>query len=133
MDLPEDLSTKETHHLFPSGEWEGFYTYEFGEDAGRHTMSFTLIFSQGKVHGFGGDDVGSFKWGGYYDTGQMTCKMIKFYITHRVVYDGNVDENGIWGTWMIENYLKGGFHIWPKSYKASKKMEAKASIPEKLF
>ncbi len=41
--------------------------------------------------------------------------MTKFYATHTVFYDGQVDENGIWGTWTIGGYFSGGFHIWPKA------------------
>jgi hypothetical protein len=34
----------EKHPLFPSGEWEGFYTHAFGPHARRHMMSFALTF-----------------------------------------------------------------------------------------
>ncbi len=55
-----DLS--ETHPLFPSGDWEGFYTYAFGPGADRHSMAFHLDFQNNQVSGAGGDDVGPFRW-----------------------------------------------------------------------
>jgi hypothetical protein len=112
-------SSTETHHLFPSGEWEGFYTYRYGPSASRHPMSFFLNFSKHIVTGSGADSVGTFSWNGRYDTAQLTCKMTKSYHgAHTVDYDGNVDENGIWGTWDIRGF-KGGFHIWPKKQNES--------------
>ena len=101
------------HPLFPSGEWEGFYVYGQGLGNGQHKMFSFLEFRNGGVEGDGYDDVAAFIWSGVYDTELMTCKMTKRYTTHTVFYDGRVDENGIWGTWIIQRY-KGGFHIWPK-------------------
>lgn len=120
----------ETHPLFPSGEWEGFYTYEYGPNAQRHLMSFTLRFQANVVTGSGSDDVATFRWEGTYDTAQLCCKMTKRYLSHTVFYDGNVDENGIWGTWNIRNFMKGGFHIWPKATAENFAEEEKESIPD---
>jgi hypothetical protein len=106
--------SSETNALFPSGDWEGFYLYSFGQHCSRHMMYFSLEFQNDEVHGTGGDDIGAFQWAGHYDTDKMECHMIKHYATHRVIYDGKVDENGIWGTWTIPPFGKGGFHIWPK-------------------
>ena len=78
-------------------------------------MHCILTFSQGKLNGEGGDDVGPFRWRGQYDKEQMYCRMIKFYPFHDVFYEGHVDENGIWGTWRLSG-MAGGFHIWPKGY-----------------
>src|SRR3712207_935771 len=100
----------ETHSLFPSGEWEGFYTYEFGSHARRHTMSFTLTFKNGTVSGSGIDDIHYFIWQGSYDTEQLRCWLHKRYPSHAVFYDGRVDQNGIWGTWEI-SAERGGFHL----------------------
>ena len=105
----------ETHPLFPSGPWEGFYTYHMGPDAHRHHMHFTLSFDAGIVTGGGGDDVGGFSWRGHYDKAALTCDMVKHYATHTVLYQGQVDENGIWGVWRIGDNFSGGFHIWPKA------------------
>lgn len=103
----------EQHPLFPSGEWAGFYTYEYGPGATQFPMSFYLNFSNGQVNGAGTDTVGAFTWRGHYDKEAMRCHMTKHYATHTVFYDGHVDENGIWGTWTISPRWKGGFHIWP--------------------
>ena len=123
----------ETHNLFPSGEWEGFYTYAKGPDATRHKMSFVLHFQNNIVTGHGNDDVAPFTWRGYYDKENLQCQMTKYYDTHTVFYDGNVDENGIWGMWTIQDYLRGGFHIWPKKDSADEiEEEVVAEEEEKL-
>lgn len=103
----------ETHPLFPSGEWEGFYVY--GANQGQHRMDIVLNFQNNIVEGAGIDDVGAFSWSGQYDTETFRCQMIKTYAGHTVEYDGRVDENGIWGNWRILPWMKGGFHIWPKN------------------
>lgn len=121
--------TDETHALFPSGEWEGFYTYTYGPGADRHPMYFVLQFRDGVVSGGGGDDVGPFHWRGTYDKVNLRCQMTKYYATHTVFYDGHVDENGIWGTWNIRGYFSGGFHIWPKN-KEENESEAEVEAVE---
>ena len=55
---------QEIHPLFPSGEWEGFYTYEMRPKADRHEMHSMLDFKNNMVKGSGGDDVGRFSWKG---------------------------------------------------------------------
>ncbi len=122
----------ETHPLFPSGEWEGFYTYAFGPDAHRHSMSFALTFKNGRVSGNGIDDLSRFTWHGSYDTEQLRCWMQKHYPTHTVFYDGYVDEKGIWGTWEIPPFDRGGFHIWPKGVSEALTLEDKETIPESV-
>jgi hypothetical protein len=122
----------ETNPLFPSGEWEGFYTYAFGPDAYRHTMSFALTFKNKTVSGSGMDDVDRFIWHGTYDTERLRCWMQKRYPSHTVIYDGYVDESGIWGTWEIPPYYRGGFHIWPKGLSENLTIEDKETIPETL-
>ena len=118
----------ETHPLFPSGEWEGFYTMSEGPSAQQHMMHFTLFFENNVVNGGGSDDIGSFVWKGNYDTEGLWCKMTKHYVTHTVAYDGNVDENGIWGNWTIRVQLSGGFHIWPKKKEESIQEEEVESL-----
>lgn len=108
--------------MFPSGEWEGFYTYS-GQEWHRDKMSLHLYFQEGVVKGVGSDPVGEFTYNGTYSTLNMSCQMTKHYITHRVLYEGHVDENGIWGTWTISKYATGGFHIWPKAASGEKKVE----------
>lgn len=109
----DNTLSKETHPLFPSGEWTGFYKYKGGFDNKRHVMSFVLNFQSSLVTGSGGDDVGPFNWEGQYDVKALKCKMVKYYFSHVVHYDGHADENGIWGTWKISDYCTGEFHIWP--------------------
>lgn len=113
MESDKNKDTTETHPLFPSGEWEGFYTYSWSQH--RHMMDFTLNFQNNQVNGSGSDDIGGFRWLGTYDTVELRCPMTKhYYARHKVIYDGYVDENGIWGTWTIADFGKGGFHLWPK-------------------
>ena len=114
MNPSNDRTQSETHPAFPSGEWEGFYTYSLGPDSEKHRMSFILNFDDGTISGGGSDDVGSFFWNGQYDVQKMTCVLVKSYLTHPVLYEGRVDENGIWGTWKIREHFTGGFHFWPK-------------------
>lgn len=119
----------ETHHLFPSGEWEGFYTYQIFSQNYRGLMSFYLLFQKQTVEGEGIDSVGRFAWKGTYDTKEMTCQMTKYYYgKHKVFYDGQVDENGIWGTWKITDNWKGGFHIWPKGQGQEAIEEVKEAV-----
>lgn len=127
-----DSKNPESHPLFPSGEWEGFYTYGMGPGTSQHRMAFFLDFKDGVVSGSGGDDVGAFNWRGSYDTKQLICQMTKRYATHAVHYDGKVDENGIWGTWIIGDYFKGGFHIWPKQNEQNEEAEQVAEEPEAI-
>jgi hypothetical protein len=117
----------EMHPLFPSGDWEGFYTYFM--DREKHTMHFMLNFNNAMVSGAGGDDVGSFSWKGSYNKAQLDCVLIKFYSTHQVYYKGQVDENGIWGTWKLD-YMSGGFHIWPKASAQNQEAAALEIIEE---
>ena len=103
----------EKHPLYPSGEWEGFFTYD--GFAGKDKMDFYLEFSEGKIKGYGDDSVGRFKWDGIYNKQDGNCSLVKFYIgNHNVYYSGYVDENGIWGQWFIPPFTNGEFHIWPK-------------------
>ncbi len=117
------LNNNESHPLFPSGEWEGFYTYEFGPGAQRHWMSFVLRFQDGSITGEGTDDIAFFMWQGSYDTVSLNSIMTKSYPSHKVDYKGNVDENGIWGTWRIR-FSHGGFHIWPKKQNQENEVES---------
>ena len=131
LETDKNITTYETHPLFPSGEWEGFYTYAFGPDADRHKMSFQLDFKKNLISGSGSDDIGGFSFKGTYDTKIMKCSMSKHYAAHTVLYEGSVDENGIWGTWTLE-WGRGGFHIWPKPGAEKKVDEIEFSLPEKI-
>lgn len=129
MGKVESNQPSEMHPLFPSGEWEGFYTYVMGPDADKHRMQCMLTFKNGTVAGGGSDDIGSFTWKGSYDTEQLLCTMTKQYRTHSVFYQGQVDENGIWGTWKVQR-SNGGFHIWPKANAQHEAMQAEEVLEE---
>jgi hypothetical protein len=112
--MAKKSSKTEMHPLFPSGDWEGFYNYTYDRASSKSKMEFSLNFKKGKISGNGSDDVGSFSWSGTYDINGLTAQITKqYHDRHSVVYHGNVDENGIWGHWLMYGY-KGGFHIWPK-------------------
>lgn len=123
----------ESHKFLPSGHWEGFYCYN--KSPNQHKMKVNLYFSKNKVSGSGIDDINSFKWAGKYNLKDYQITMTKIYPTHSILYNGNIDENGIWGIWnndeaiskislnreiisafkkAFEDQITGGFHIWPK-------------------
>lgn len=113
--------------LFPSGPWTGFYNYTGPED--RHRMDLHLTFARGGIAGEGTDDIGPFRIRGKYDAPARECHWTKTYIgAHDVSYRGFRDTHGIWGTWEIGRWSKGGFHIWPlaqgEGSTAAKKAEA---------
>ncbi|MEL6986511.1 MAG: hypothetical protein AAGK97_01675 [Bacteroidota bacterium] len=134
--------THETHPHFPSGEWEGFYVYK--DSSQRHHKQLELEFTNGRIHAEGVDDVGAFTFRGKYNAEIGKCYFVKYYSTHVVHYEGDVDENGIWGKWFFTQqdlgipkelfkalsqipsaHVNGGFHIWPKgkSFSAQEHME----------
>lgn len=107
----------EQHPNLPSGEWEGLYKYPIPLQGilEEGKMSFVIDFCEGSIIGFGSDQVGGYTWKGRYDTDKMQCWITKSYTTHDIEYEGNIDENGIWGFWLTGNdRFKGTFHIWPK-------------------
>jgi hypothetical protein len=114
MSSDKNKDLLETHPLFPSGDWEGFYTYTGWAAGYQEKMAVFLNFKDNVVEGGGSDPVGAFTWRGTYDKVEMRCTMTKYYASHQVHYEGRVDENGIWGQWSISDHWKGGFHIWPK-------------------
>ena len=115
----------EIHPLLPSGDWEGFFTYQqWSHHKGQ--MQCQLIFREGRIGGSGTDEVGYFTWQGHYELDRFTCAMEKTYpASHSVHYSGRIDENGIWGTWSMGADWTGGFHIWPKK-QAAAQTQAKA-------
>lgn len=99
--------------LFPSGPWTGFYNYTGPED--RHRMDLHLTFTNGQIAGNGTDDIAPFQIKGRYDSSTRECWWTKAYPgSHDVIYHGFRESVGIWGTWEILPFTKGGFHIWPK-------------------
>jgi len=134
MSLLNQNQEEESNPLLPSGDWDGFFCYNHTPK--QYKMVIELAFGNNLISGSGIDDVAPFTWLGKYNLENYKIKMTKSYPTHKVYYMGNVDENGIWGTWKItlDNYnipddlkdildvaLKkehnGGFHIWPKKQK----------------
>lgn len=118
----------EQHPNLPSGEWEGLYKYPaliqgmFEEGK----MSFIMDFCDGGIIGFGSDQIGGYTWRGSYDIKRLTCNMTKSYTTHDIVYEGNIDENGIWGFWLTgHDRFKGTFHVWPKGREVEEVAEEK--------
>jgi hypothetical protein len=112
---------------FPSGLWTGFYNYVPGD---RHSMQLRLEFSAGAMHGDGVDDIGSFAIRGRYDTSSLECSWTKTYPgSHDVSYRGFREGKGIWGTWEIGLFARGGFHIWPKETGESERETATQNEP----
>ncbi len=100
--------------LFPSGPWTGFYNY--GAGSPRHRMDMTLTFANARMDGDGRDDVGIFLIKGRYDGASGECHWTKTYVgAHDVFYHGFREGKGIWGTWEIRTWSRGGFHIWPRA------------------
>jgi hypothetical protein len=136
----------ETHHFLPSGEWEGFYCYS--NSPSQHKMSIELKFANSVISGSGVDDVNSFRWNGTYDLEHFKIKMVKKYATHIINYQGDIDENGIWGVWDnpedISGFAEfggtflekakvlthGGFHIWPKASSSESKEAIREEVKE---
>jgi len=123
-------SESETHPLYPSGDWQGFYIYAQGPNAQQHAMHSLLRFHNQQITGTGFDDVGAFSWSGSYNLNTHTVSLVKSYATHQVSYQGYADEQGIWGNWTLSR-IKGGFHIWPKRSEANhakKEVEAVSEL-----
>ncbi len=111
--------------LFPSGPWTGFYNYSPKD---KHRMDMDLTFASGKMSGDGNDDIGRFMLHGQYDAKSLECSWTKTYVgSHDVFYRGFREGKGIWGTWEISLFARGGFHIWPKRMGEG---EAKAESSE---
>lgn len=78
-------------------------------------MDLHLYFASGQMTGDGNDDIGRFCIRGRYDAMSRECHWTKSYIgAHDVFYRGFREGKGIWGTWGINVFAHGGFHIWPK-------------------
>ena len=129
--MTPDIAKIGQHPLFPSWPWEGFYVYQMVGGGRKHKMDFQLDFMGGQVRGSGSDDIGGFGWSGSYNTERLCCEITKQYFSsHSVWYQGKVDENGIWGIWLIPPFARGGFHIWPKGLDSEE--EAAEAVPENM-
>lgn len=77
-------------------------------------MHLYLSFAQGAIRGEGTDYVGPWTIEGRYDAASGDCQWIKQYLgKHQVAYSGTSASTGIEGTWSIQGWLRGRFHIWP--------------------
>lgn len=116
---------------FPSGPWVGFYTYG-KEDSRKHLMDLILEFRNGVMSGEGADGIGMFIIAGKYDPENGECLWTKRYVgRHSVEYTGFREARGIWGTWEINAWAKGGFHIWPIGHETSPLVNHEAVEQEK--
>jgi len=133
----------ETHPFFPSGEWTGFYTV--GKGSQQHSKAIDLAFGKKRLRGTGTDDIAPFEILGNYNLQDFKVKFTKHYKTHKIAYEGQADENGIWGTWSniikdipgfsrdeilafsvsLDQPLQGGFHIWPKGKATTNTVQEK--------
>jgi len=77
-------------------------------------MDLDLSFANGNMTGSGSDNIGPFSITGRYDPANQECYWTKSYLdAHDVFYRGFREGKGIWGTWEIGIFGRGGFHIWP--------------------
>lgn len=91
-------------------------------------MDLNLEFASGFLSGNGTDDIGPFLIRGRYDAVAGECYWQKHYLgAHSVFYRGFREGKGIWGTWEINAWNHGGFHIWPEG---SGNTEAEANEAE---
>jgi hypothetical protein len=93
-----------------SGDWIGYYNY--GSQQTRHHMELNLQFQGSVISGGGMDDVGRFSISGCILG--LDVSWTKSYQSHSVEYQGSLDNNRIWGTWIIV-FEHGGFLIWPRN------------------
>ncbi len=78
-------------------------------------MELQLTFANGSLNGDGSDDIGPFLIKGRYDSTNLESHWTKSYLgKHDVFYRGFREGKGIWGTWEIKTYSRGGFHIRPR-------------------
>ncbi len=96
---------------FPSGPWTGFYL-QFGR---RYAQDLVLSFAKGVLSGSGHDSLGGFTIRGRYDVASKEVTWHKRYAgQYDVYYRGFREIKGIWGTWELGSFDRGGFHIWPE-------------------
>jgi hypothetical protein len=96
-------------------------------------MELQLTFASGSVIGDGADDIGPFLIKGRYDSVNAECSWTKSYLgKHDVFYRGFREGKGIWGTWEINLFAHGGFHIWPRQAGEGEQRSESASQSEPL-
>ena len=98
----------------PSGVWAGFYLEP--HHLRRGWMHLYINFGDLQIEGEGTDYVGPWSLSGTYDLPGETCDWTKQYIgKHQVHYQGKITKDGILGTWNIQTWHQGRFHIWPQA------------------
>ncbi len=129
---PQTSIPLETDDRFPSGNWVGFFTQDYGPGGKRHDMELILTFRAGKMTGEGQDWVGEFQITGRYDVNDGKCQFHKRYVSkHDVAYLGYNEGKGIYGKWEIPPSWHGGFHIWPEAMgdPTQSRLEASQEVP----
>lgn len=107
------MADQETDPGFPSGPWNGFYTYR-GHPDGLHRMGLGLAFVRGHLRGHGSDDIGPFHVAGGYELDSRRCWWVKTYPgSHEVYYRGVQHGRVISGDWALPPADAGTFRIWP--------------------
>ena len=92
-------------------------------------MDLHLDFVNGRMTGDGTDNIGLFLIKGSYQTASRECEWTKTYPgSHLVFYRGYREGNGIWGTWEIPPFGRGGFHIWPRRAIDGEQVEQKTEV-----
>src|SRR5690349_4655506 len=102
----------------PDGPWRGYYLHPSLDDR-RHRMRLELLFQDGRITGWGDDDVGSFEIRGAYDPATLRVDWRKDYLgAHSVSYRGRSRGRFIDGLWELDEGFFGGFRIWPGESEA---------------
>jgi hypothetical protein len=102
----------ETDPRFPSGAWTGFYLQ--GESPRKLQLELNLAFAGGNLKGEGRDYLGKFRIKGTYQVDEGICTWtMTYYSMGSRMYRGFNEGKGIWGTWKMEHFWRGGFYIWP--------------------
>lgn len=92
-------------------------------------MDLDLAFTEGRVRGDGGDDVGPFRISGVVHPDRKANWTKTYPGSHDVQYQGYVELGGIWGTWAIRHDSTGGFRIWPGRLGTGDGLTTEEEIP----
>ena len=116
--------------VFPDGPWRGYYLHPSMDDR-RHRMRLELLFQEGRISGWGDDDVGTFEIRGGYDRASLRIDWRKDYLgAHTVSYRGRGRGKFIDGLWELDEGFFGGFRIWPGEGEADYAEGEEEEVPE---